>query len=211
MIKLNKYKIMYNPVPKCGCTTLKHAMYFLQTGVDKSVEDKNHVHLFYESSKFFMPDEEIMSDDWFRFCVVRDPVKRFISCYTNRVVLHKDQKKGNGNQIIKKYNLPQEPSFAEFLDRYEQYSGIIEIKHHSDLLSYFLGSAPEIYSEIYDLSQIDSHIIPQLETFTNLTIKKHRYQLSKTKIEVSDLSDSQIKKIKSMYEEDYDLYGKWFK
>lgn len=88
-----KHKISYYPVPKCACTSLKLVFFRIENGYDFRnfrVNGKmRYIHSFYASRKFANA-RDLDGDDHFRFAVVRDPVERLLSCYSNRVLYYRE-------------------------------------------------------------------------------------------------------------------------
>ena len=86
-IKINQ--LGYFPIPKVACTSIKTAMFLIEHGreykpkIDINKKAVQHIHNYYEERL-----ANIDSCD-FKFIVIRDPIKRFLSAYNNRVAHHK--------------------------------------------------------------------------------------------------------------------------
>jgi len=79
----------------------------------------------------------------YRICVVRDPVERFVSGYTNRVLFHR--------------NLGSDPpSFGEFTRRFDHYRSSSQvIAGHFLPQCAFLGTSPETFTRVYRIDELE--------------------------------------------------------
>lgn len=90
---LDDHKLFYASVPKVACSSVKRMFYEIENGVafDKIVANgkRYYVHHFYPGIlRNTYPEARIA--DYRRLCLVRDPIKRFLSAYGNRVVFHRE-------------------------------------------------------------------------------------------------------------------------
>ncbi|MES9844974.1 MAG: sulfotransferase family 2 domain-containing protein, partial [Candidatus Sedimenticola sp. 6PFRAG5] len=71
--------IGYFPIPKVACTSIKTALFIVEHDRphDPVLDDGSNVHQFYKRKC-----REI-DDCGFRFIVIRDPIRRFLSAYNN--------------------------------------------------------------------------------------------------------------------------------
>ena len=118
-----KLKLIYIAIPKCACTSIKETMYFLEHG-RKWENYKNEsgksvwVHDIYQSIPFTEMAKRLENFDTKNFtkiCVIRDPIKRLISAYTNRVLHHNELSKAN----LKRFGLDckfANPDFVQFIE-----------------------------------------------------------------------------------------------
>lgn len=98
MMVSEKYRVLYTPIAKCACTSLKtmmvqledikHARKILKLGVHR-VTDKFNTGMHLKD----LPKERVLeirtSDEYYKFAVIRDPVKRIISAYTEKFVVNR--------------------------------------------------------------------------------------------------------------------------
>ena len=93
-------------------------------------------------------------DEFTKICLIRDPIQRLISAYTNRVKHHKEL----SEKILISHHLNPNlanPSFGNFLDNYFIYRKVNSIKHHTDPLYKFIGENPSFYDKIFNLDNIN--------------------------------------------------------
>lgn len=119
--------------------------------------------------------------------VLRDPLKRFISSYKNRVLFHKDRHFGN-LKVDEVLSILEEGYFANthFLPQ-----------------SYFLGKNPKNFDLIKDEKNL-GEIEDGINKFFGQKKKIPKLQTGGIKFEL-ELNSKQIKRIKKIYSEDYEL------
>lgn len=83
-IVLEKYKFIYFPIPKVACSTLKKVCADLLHMEINGSDINEHIHYQhfpcikkYKINKFY--------NDYFKFCFVRNPWARLVSCYLNKI------------------------------------------------------------------------------------------------------------------------------
>ena len=200
------HKVLFMPVPKSGCTTVKKLLWYMDSGfyTDKNIHGSNPTKEFKEVSDIIR-DKNL--DGYHKFCVVRDPVDRLISAYNHRVLMLGEIR--DCEQVRNTLNLPNEPTFQQFVNRLNDYKDKSEvIKHHVQPMCDFLGEDPEIYDRIYKMSEIDTDLVPLLESKCGHELKIKTFTSSHT-IKRKDLPEHMINKIKGMFKKDYELYGQY--
>lgn len=154
--------LVYFPVPKVACTSLKSFVYEVefQEPFEAYVTNKKKIHIHnwrkdYRSSSFFDNAHEGRAKGEF-IAVIRDPVKRVLSAYQNRVTFHGELGADKVNlDIAKALGVQTNPLVNDFILHLEKYALLHpSIKHHIDPMTYFLG---------HDLSYFH-HVIPIEET-----------------------------------------------
>lgn len=203
-------KVSYYAVPKCACTSLKHYFFELENGfrfskfrVNGTVKQIHGV----MPTLIFEKNLAMDRDDHARFSVVRDPVDRLLSCYSNRVVYYRELSERHLSQEAIQAGLVPNPSLSEFirmLETYRKYSA--SIYHHSNPIVMFLGGDINHYTRVYSMSDLREFI----EHMTDLSGKKidlRHEQSGGEKIKRSELSRAEIRKIEMIYKRDYDAFG----
>jgi hypothetical protein len=209
MIYLAKHKLCCLTAPKVASTSLKRFFFEIENGHSFKPFEANgrkfHIHDFYRKNKILPKDQEKIT----RITVVRDPVKRFLSVFRNRVVHHRELSK----EFFLKHpqsELPVDPTLDTFIEHFEEYVSLsYSIKHHSNPLVEFIGREPALYSKIFNISELDD-----LENYVNricgTSCKIPLLQRGGPRVRIDMLSDEQIKKIRRIYGEDYEIWGKYF-
>ena len=197
-------KLVYYPVAKNANSSAK--LFFLKhLKMDKNyyfLSDKVPEYKVNEDSKYknldkkynlvnflpsYTPFEKIEVDE--KCCIIRNPVKRFISAYKNRVLFHKDFgfRNLNINEIIEKL---ENNSFDN---------------RHFLPQSYWLGSDLRYFTIVSNISNMETFINGVNNFFQN-KVEFPRIQTGGADENIT-LTDSQIIKLKKIYSSDYDLIG----
>ena len=197
-------KLVYYPVAKNANSSAK--LFFLKhLKIDKNyyfLSDKVPEYKVNEDSKYknldkkynlvnflpsYTPFEKIDVDE--KCCIIRDPVKRFVSAYKNRVLFHKDFgfRNLNINEIIEKL---ENNSFDN---------------RHFLPQSYWLGSDLRYFTIVSNVSNMATFINGVNNFFQN-KVEFPRIQTGGADENIT-LTDSQIIKLKKIYSSDYDLIG----
>lgn len=208
--------LVYFPVPKVACTSIKTAIlrhndptlaariparepFALPDG-----RKVRHIHEVYPSRPLRLYDPLVQTGRrW--FCVVRDPLKRFLSSYSNRV-LHHDDLKHSHPGALEAAGLMRQPDLEEFIDRLEAYCEVNRpIWHHVRPMVDFLGRRPKRYDRIFSMRALDQ--IADYCAEAGAPIALPHLQTGGPKFAVSDLSPRSMEKLKRYYAEDYRRYG----
>ena len=191
-------KLAFYPCPKNANTSAK--LFFLKhLGIEnrfiflgdklplykqteKNLNGKiNLVNFLPTKQKFLKLDVDV------KCCIIRNPLDRFISSYKNRILYHKDVK-------FKNYSIDM------ILDKLE--NGLFENKHFLPQ-NFFLGDDLNYYNFYANVNNI--------KVFENKVNEFFRKKIKFTKIQIGgnhlkiNISTVQEKRIKKIYEIDYDL------
>lgn len=128
-----------------------------------------------------------------RFCIVRDPVDRFLSGYTNKLL-----PAVQGNMTIDQLlSTIDEPEFKA------EYGNFLR---HVNPLTHFYGTDPDIFTHIFDIHQMaEVKLLLERESGRPLP-NMHR---NRSIFPKPTLTETQRKSIMDRYQQDYDIYGKW--
>jgi len=197
-------KLVYYPVAKNANSSAK--LFFLKhLKLDKNyyfLSDKVPEYKINEDSKYknldkkynlvnflpsYTPFQKMDVDE--KCCIVRDPLKRFISAYKNRVLFHKDVgfQNLNINEIIEKM---ENNSFDN---------------RHFLPQSYWLGNNLKYFTIVSNISNMETFINGVNNFFQN-KVDFPRIQTGGTNENIG-LTDNQITKLNKIYSSDYDLIG----
>ena len=152
--------------------------------LQKKSQFKNKINLikiFPNTQKF----QKIETD--LKCCITRNPVKRFISAYKNRILFHKDEKF---------HNL----SVDEVIEKLE--CGLFENSHFLPQ-SFFLGNNLDYFNIVADVENINL-FEKKINNFFGKNIKFPQIQKGGNEFNVK-LNITHIKKVKKIYEKDIEL------
>lgn len=195
--KINK-TLIYYPCPKNANTSAK--MFFARHGnvadqylfVGDNVPQKHEKNEHYQGKKSiisFLPSKQPFEkrDVDLKCCILRDPVKRFISAYKNRILYHGDSEFNNHtvDMIIEKLE-----------------NNNFENKHFLPQ-TFFLG--PDINYYSFWATTDNIHIfVDRINDFFGRKIEFPKIQTGGNEAKIN-LSNSQIERIEKIYFNDYKL------
>jgi hypothetical protein len=164
---------------------------------------RQSVHDLYRTSQF---DTSFIkrTEGLLRIAFVREPSQRILSAYANRVIYHKALEKFGD---FEKLGLNSTPSVEEFILKLPLYrSACHEVRHHTDLMTLFLGPSRDLFDRLLNLSEIEV-FYDILEKAYNKKIDRRRRQFEGPKLTIDDLSSSTRKLLISYCAHDYDFLG----
>jgi len=175
--------VQYCPTPKCGCTSTK---VMIRKGIEGIIDYQNNIHARFSTKTFKAVDADI------KFCIVRDPVSRFLSCYTNRICRHHDIEFVELDEFINNFH-----------DKYYRLDK--NMHHHFRPQVDFIGHCPSYYNKVFYLHEM-SLVSQFLSEIMGKPIKLEK--LNPVQAEKPIPTESQIDFIKSFYEDDYKFLDK---
>ena len=198
----NKF-LVYYPCKKNANTSatlffIRHAgfedkIYFIEDDVpryqknlylQKKNQFKNKINLI----KIFPNNQQFQKVETdLKCCITRNPIKRFISAYKNRILFHKDEQFNNlsVDEVIEKLEL-----------------GLFENPHFLPQ-SFFLGHNLDYFDIVADVENINL-FEKKINNFFGKQIKFPKIQKGGNEFNMK-LNAIQIKKVKKVYEPDFEL------
>lgn len=115
-----------------------------------------HIHAGAYPSRFFNHYEKFDTSDFLKLALVRDPVKRFLSCYSNRVGYYRELSSKHIGGKIADTSVKPDPDIHEFIENFETYRNLSNsISYHSDPMVKYLGSNSGFYTRVFRFSEIE--------------------------------------------------------
>lgn len=213
-IYLPEQELIYIPIPKNACTSIKHALHEIEFGKRFDAElpefsDYREHHDYYKKRPGAFTSVLALREqtNTTRFALVRDPVKRLLSCYRNRVVdlgdLNTSRKK------LERLDLPLDPDINTFIINLELYrSANKSIEHHSRLQCEFLGGTTDYLDRVFTMSEIPK-LAEMLRNYKPGLILRQR-KTGGTMITLSDISEKTLQYAVDFYRSDYELLKNYF-
>lgn len=205
-------KVTYVAVPKVACTSIKHAFFQVENGrqFDDFIANGQyfHIHKIYPTKTFQeLPKARIT--DHFRVGVIRDPVRRLLSCYRDKVIYNRRLSEAAAGPALREANLPTNPSLSQFIARLADYRRAVPIiDHHAAPQVRFLGRNPDYYAAIVPIGQLADLARTMADVLQARFVIDH-HQNYGPKFDPSVLSTEQVAVIRRHYEEDYDRWGRY--
>jgi hypothetical protein len=201
-------RIVYIPIPKCACTTLKSVFHLLNYGsefVPGHDQEVDNIHRQYAGTPEFRLNRLALYANWRRLVVVRDPVARFLSAYTSRVVgfgeLGHKFIGGSGGAL----GVPIDPDIHEFIASLHIYQAISPlVRHHFAPQACFAGPDLSAYTDVYRVEEL-GELHQMLELEYGQPFPMPQFQRSPVQFATDMLSVRELGEIRDRYAGDYAL------
>ena len=209
-VELTQFNTVYFPVPKVACTSIKHLLYLIEHGepfqetvVDGKVQ---HIHATVYGTPSFFDVDHARYAGHFRFAVVRDPVARLLSAYTNRVVFyHELSERVIDADLAARLGVRPDPSIEEFIDGIDKYRFLSRsIWHHTEPQSVFLGPDLGYFDKVYRLSEL-SQMMEELCRRTGMALELPHEQSGGPKLDAASLAPRSLRRAVEYCSGDYAL------
>ncbi len=154
-------KLAYFPVPKVASSSMKQMFHELEFGEKlgrKSEPDhRQGIHTAFFNTRDFYGLDLAFYQGFSRIAIIRDPVERILSAYTNRVEHLGELSEDNIDMdLAKALNVEPDPPRHKFFQNIDKYRILSEsVRHHTDPFTRFLGPDLGYYTDVYKMDQLD--------------------------------------------------------
>lgn len=195
--------------PKTGGTTLRSWINYAGTGELELSGSKDYYH---ESANVYRKlddwgysyDEFREFDSFEKICIKRDPVKRFVSCYTDKIVRENHIPDCDLGFFIN--NIEEVVSSHPFMHPSLPNKSIGFLWYHFVPQTYHLGADSSYYDLVVDTSEIETKLKPYLEGKWEITLPS--LHTRRQTIAKPEIDSDQENIIREYYHEDYTVG--WF-
>ncbi len=208
---IDHYQIAYWALPKAACSSVKAALAKIDPNVYLPPPDNiENVfwHRLYPTERY-RPKRWRQYEGYWRFCVVRDPVKRLISCYTDRVVKRRELRRSRkiGRGIVELPTDPDPDYFFQNLCRYQRAASVI--KHHTLPAPAFLGKSLTRFDSVFRTEEL--HLLAaDLGLKTGHDIELQKENTSNMKLGLDDLRPETIDALRPYLLQEYDYLRDYY-
>ena len=202
-----QFALAYFPIPKVASTSIKHVFYQLETGQTfvPHANGQGDIHRLYRSRIIARRDYAKAAGLW-KFAVFRDPVRRVISAYSNRVMFHSGlEKRVYASAKARLLRVSLRPDLNEFclkLDRYRLLSG--SLRHHTRPYCEFVGHDLAWLDDVFAIERL-ADLARALSERTGQSIKFPHLQTGGTKHDATALSPAALQALNRFTAADYRL------
>ena len=213
VVVLEEQGIAYFIVPKTAGTSICHALHRAITGApfDGPVQD---IHTHYPTFPVGTEDFERCRPLW-KFAVVRDPVKRLLSAYQNRVIDHGDLDEAFGQTLRARFGAwrrglslrPGASAFFERHDCYARYSRLV--RQHTLPTASYIGTDLSYFDAVYTMADLPK-LAADLSARLGSAVRFERFNEGGKPPALHELSAAAQAKVRDMTRADYDLLAGFF-
>jgi len=199
----NENKFSVYDAPKSGGTTIRSWINFAGDGSTNLIfadghykPTDRHYYLLEKEWECYITDFFIKTD-YERVAVKRDPVERFISCYSDKVIHEGHGSYSDIDDLIDNFYNMIDDKF-----KHPSNSKIGYLWYHFSHQVNHLGYDINYYDLIVDISQVNSILKEYLKQKWNMDLPEINTRKTNKKI---TLTENQIEKVKKIYKEDYQV------
>jgi Sulfotransferase family len=222
MIIIPKLLLGYQHTPKIASTSLLSWFYTILYGRDFFAGDATrnvHDYFLWGNSADITTianqrDSVAAYQGYLRFAVTRDPVKRFLSMYGNRVMHHRElSSAGKAAELLRKEGVPFDPEINVLVEKLHVYASCEpSIAWHTRPQMDFLGPDLSVYSDLVDIRDVGGLIerikehwlrAGRSDLLQRATTNLGRSQAGGPKLGLDVLTPESFERLMEYYQEDY--------
>lgn len=159
-VELPEHNIVFFSAPKVASSSIKKMLYEVIFGhrfkVVQPDGSRLKIHGDFSGTKRFLEIPKGKYDSWIKVTIVRDPVERIISAYTNKVFdLSLLTEKHVKREALDRLELSFDPPLDYFLKNLERYRILSRtVMHHTDPFTVFLGHDLSYFDHVFKFNQL---------------------------------------------------------
>lgn len=209
-ITVAAHKLAFMALPKAGCTSVKRALAQVDPEVTQAdTPDVDTWHRVYQTRRFHEKRWAAVADHW-KFCVVRDPIKRLMSCYSDLVA--KRDLLEHSKQLRRYKHLTTQPDPDYFFTHFDAYAHASSVvKHH--VLPAFIFLGPELkahYDRVYRTDEMDQ-LGRDLSRRTGTLVRIPHSNKTTRNLQIDDLLDETIDILRPFLDAEYAYFRGFFR
>lgn len=191
-------KLTYFHAPKCASRTILGWMAFAQNPSIQQEKEFGDSFLLGDYPKITAITPEVSFSEMrnaLKFCIVRDPVERFVSAYKDRVLRYR------GDELKR---FPTIQNLLKDLSAAQEFRSLF---HHLKPMTCFYGEDTSLFDRVFSFSRLDElRVFLEQEYDVRLP---HLHLQSSSRIVVPQLSLKEVDFLREVYREDYRIYGQF--
>lgn len=206
--RIEKYDFGYRYIPKTASSSLKRLLYEVECG-------KQFENMFLPNGRFTTVHNWVrkrrlasISSSKVRMIIIRDPIKRLLSAYADKV---RKKKLISEAKVEERWphlmgRLPPfNPSLSMFIKHLDDYSQIRSIRHHTmPLISFLNGKNLTFFTDVFKIEDLPL-AVQKIQQITGSKLEIGRENTSGGKVSMADLTEEDIDRLIRYYADDYAL------
>ncbi|NET42684.1 sulfotransferase family 2 domain-containing protein [Okeania sp. SIO2B3] len=216
-ILCDKFKIAYTLILKCATRTLLATISHLEKSMEEesqritTLQDQPQP---YQSHKSYIVNIEDVAADYFKFVVVREPIKRFLSAVSNIIFFQRAAFENHPSLTSCKYlsitKLGVNPEINWLVENLESYLEISQVwEGHIKPQHTFMGNQIKGFDRVFQVERL-GELGEKLSEITSIEINLPRLNTGGRKISLAELSEKSMKKLIDFYSRDYELLKDYY-
>lgn len=213
VVAVEAHRIAYMAVPKAACSSVKAALAVADPAVPDARladvgTDPMAIHAIYPTRRF-RPHRWRAYEGWFRFTVVRDPLRRLLSLYTD-VIAERRLLHNSANFRRARAPLPQDPDPDTFFLNLRGYmSWASVVKHHALPMRLFTGPDLSDYDRVYRTAELPD-LAGDLTRLSGRKVTIPRLNASRTTLRFDSLATPTRAALRDWLAPEYETYSALF-
>lgn len=201
MLIVKSHGLAYFPIPKVANTTIRYGIW----------EAVGYDDLFDNGNKRMSARLREMSSGMHRFVVVRDPIERALSGWSNRVIHERDIERSSVSRaLLAPLGLEALPDANTFFLNIGKYMLVNNrVRRHLLPQASYLGDDLSFFDDIYRIDELD-RLNADLAARIGKPINFGRFQTGGPKIRFSDLSRPAAEALLRHLEPDYKILAGYY-
>ena len=179
--------------PKAGGTSLRAFMFQIENGFpfpDCTIQGTPFDVNSLARNSLWKRVRHAHLEEYDRFVVVRDPVKRFLSGFSNRVGHYRELSESAAGPELERLGLQPDPDLETFVSKFKPYCKASKsVGRHFLPQQSFIGDDASYYTQVYSLENVPE-MIEDMKTRTGIEGEMPRFQTGGDKIAWGDLPDA---------------------
>ena len=167
----------------------------------------------HQSHKTYWVKIENLAENYFKFVVVREPIKRFLSAFSNKILRSRislEKTQLTTSQYLSIAQLGVNPEINWMIENLELYSEMSYDWHfHIKPQNTFMGNQIKGFDRVFQVERL-GELGEKLSEITGFEINLPRLNTGGRKISLAELSEKSMKKLIDFYAKDYELLKDYY-
>ena len=208
MLLDSKHNLTIYDVPKCGGTTIRSWLNYVETG-DTLLKKLPSGYVTQTEASYIRLDRKKYFIKWFeptsgmKIAIIRDPIKRFVSCYKDKIIREARDNKTYGwsvDKILEEYY-----TLPHHWRKHPSGESIGYLYYHFAPMVQHLGMNRSYYDQVFWLSEINTKVKEYLEDIWRVKLP-YLHCRNQKNTNPLNLTQKQENKIREIYSIDYDIW-----